>query len=113
MADGEAAFQVPGGLGIAAEGIAHQAGMPLGDEMAFVIGDDTGRFLAAMLKRVQAQNRQRAGIGMVENAEHAALFVQRVVVPDVILFANLGAGHRLPLPPVSMSLSSRWRSLAP
>ena len=48
------------------------------------IGDDAGRFLAAMLQRMQAQHRQRAGIGMAENAEHAAFLMQRVIVPDVI-----------------------------
>ena len=46
------------------------------------IGDDARRFLAAMLERMQAQHRQRAGIGMAENAEHAALFMQRVAVED-------------------------------
>ena len=45
-----------------------------------VIGDDAGRFLAAMLERMQAEHRQRGRIGVPENAEHAALLVQRVVV---------------------------------
>ena len=67
-------------MGIAAEHIAHQPGMALGDELALVEGDDAGRFLAAMLQGVQAQHRQGAGIGMAENAEHAAFLMQRVVV---------------------------------
>ena len=66
------------------------------------IGDDAGGFLAAMLQRMQAQHRQRAGIGMAENAEHAALFMQRVVVQIPDMFAL--AGHRLPFPPVSDEL---------
>ena len=52
--------------------------MALGDEMAFVEGDDAGRFLAAMLERMQPQHRQGPGIGMAVNAEHAAFFMQRV-----------------------------------
>ena len=83
--------------------------MALGNEMAIVGGDDAGRFLAAMLQRVQAQNRQRTRIGMVENAEHAALLMQRVPIPKMIVLA----GHGLPLPPVCTSLSSAWRSVAP
>ena len=54
--------------------------MALGDELAVVVGDDARRFLAAMLQRVQAQHGQRARIGMAENAEHAALLVQRIVL---------------------------------
>ncbi len=103
MADGEAALEVPRRLGIAAESVAHQAHMALGDEVAIVIGDDAGGFLAAMLQRMQAQDRQRAGIGMVENAEHAALFVQRVIVPDMVALA----GHRARFPPVSTRVSQR------
>ncbi len=112
MADGKAALQIARGLGAAAEGVTHQTHMALGDELAFVIGDNACRFLAAMLQGMQAQHRQGAGIGMVENAEHAALFMQRVLVPDVI-GRRLGAGHHLPFPPDSTSLSSACRSLAP
>ena len=52
----------------------------LGDKMAFVIGDDARGFLAAMLQRMQPQHHQRAGIGMAENAKHAALLMQRVAI---------------------------------
>ena len=54
--------------------------MTLGDELHAVIGDDAGRFLSAMLKRVQTKDGQRAGVGVAEDAEHAAFFVQGVVV---------------------------------
>ena len=54
--------------------------MALGDELHAVIGDDAGGFLAAMLQGMQPQHRQRAGIGMAENAEHAAFFMQGIVV---------------------------------
>ena len=58
--------------------------MALGDELALVIGDDARGFLAAMLQRMQAEHSQCAGIGMVENAKHAALFMQRVLIPNAI-----------------------------
>ena len=44
-----------------------------------VEADDAGRFLAAMLERMQSERRQRRGIGMVEDAEDAALLVQPVL----------------------------------
>ncbi len=47
--------------------------MALGDELAVVVGDDSRRLLAAMLERVQTQHRQRARIGVAEDAENAAL----------------------------------------
>ena len=90
--------------------------MALGDELAIVVGDDAGRFLAAMLKRMQAQHRQRAGIGMAENAKHAALFMQRVCIEHMVVLNLRLAGHGLLFPPVpvaSTSLSSARRSLAP
>ncbi len=87
--------------------------MALGDEMAVVIGDDAGRFLAAMLQRMQAQHGQRAGVGMAENAKHAAFLMQRVA----IVRDESQIGSSWPViglfPPVSTSLSSAWRSLAP
>src|ERR1041385_2866874 len=107
MADGETAPKILAGGRIAAKGIAHQPSMAFGDELTIVIGDNARRFLAAMLERMQPQHRQGAGVGMVENAKHAALFMQRVLIPHMFAFA----GHRSP--PVCTSLSSAWRSLAP
>ncbi len=37
-------------------------------------GDDAGGFLAAMLERVQAERGDGGGVGMAEDAEHAAFF---------------------------------------
>ena len=64
--------------------------MALGDELPAVEGDDAGGFLSAMLQRVQAEHGQRAGIGMAENAEHAALLVQLVVDRARVLKASHG-----------------------
>src|SRR6202012_5322090 len=108
VADGKAALQVLCGRGIAAEHVAHQAHVALGGEMSVVEGDDAAGFLAAMLQGMQAQHRQGAGIGMVENAEYATFLMQRVTVPDVVQIA-----HRFAFPPVSMRSFSRCRSLVP
>ena len=62
--------------------IADQTQPPLGVEPFAVEGDDARRFLTAVLQRVQPERRQRGGLGMAENAEHAALFVQPVGVED-------------------------------
>ena len=43
-----------------------------------VEGDDAGGLLAAMLEGVQAERRDGGGIGMAEDAEHAAFLAQRV-----------------------------------
>ncbi|MEJ0044546.1 MAG: hypothetical protein WDM81_21025 [Rhizomicrobium sp.] len=114
MADGEGAFEIERAGGVlAAEDVADEARMPLRDEMALVIGDDAGRLLAAVLERMQAKDRQRAGIGVAEHAEHAAFLVELIVLK---CFAFWKARHRLPLPllPVaSKSRSSAWRSWAP
>ena len=55
----------------------------MGVELLAVIGDDAGRFLAAMLQRMEAERRQRRRFGMAEDAEHAALLVQMVVVQRI------------------------------
>ena len=49
-------------------------------EALAVEGDDAGGFLAAMLERVQAERGDGGGVGMAENAEHAAFFAQAVAV---------------------------------
>jgi hypothetical protein len=48
-------------------------------ELRAVEGDDTGRFLAAMLQRVQAECRQRRRIVMAEHAKNTAFLVEFVV----------------------------------
>ena len=57
--------------------IADEAQSPLAMEAARVEGDDAGRLLSAMLKRVQAQRRDGRRVLEVENAEDAAIFAQR------------------------------------
>jgi hypothetical protein len=54
------------------EGVAYQAEAALGMEALAVEADDAGGFLAAMLERVQAERGDGGGVGMAENAEHAA-----------------------------------------
>ena len=60
--------------------IADEAKTPLGVETRAVEGDDARRFLSAMLKRVQAESGAHCGVGVIENAEHAAIFAQAILV---------------------------------
>ena len=61
-------------------------------ELLAVIGDDAGRFLAAMLQRVQPERGQRRRVGMAEDAEDAAFVVKMVRVG--------AAGRRHPPPSI-------------
>ena len=66
---------VPGSRSITsrrAEGVADEAEPALGMEALAVEDDDAGGFLAAMLERVQAERGDGGGVGMAEDAEHAA-----------------------------------------
>ena len=47
-------------------------------EALAVEGDDARRFLAAMLQGMQAERGDRGGVGMAEDAEHAAFLAQAV-----------------------------------
>ena len=60
--------------------IADEAKTSLGMETGAVEGDDARRFLSAMLKRVQAESGAHRGVGVVENAEYAAIFAQAIIV---------------------------------
>ena len=62
------------------EGVADQAEAALGMKALAVEGDDAGGFLAAVLERVQAERGDGGGVGMAENAEHAAFLAQPVGV---------------------------------
>ena len=62
----------------AGEGVADQAEAALGMEALAVEGDDAGGFLAAVLERVQAERGDGGGVGMAEDAEHAAFLAQPV-----------------------------------
>ena len=90
MADGHVAFQ-PLDHGPRGEMVADEADAALGMEMAAVEADDARRFLAAMLERVQAKRGERRGIGMVEDAEDAALLVQPVLFEP----AQIGLSQRI------------------
>ena len=71
MADGHIAGQALDHLA-AGEGVADQAEAALGVEAAAVEGDDAGGFLAAMLEGVQSERGDGGGLGVAEDAEHAA-----------------------------------------
>jgi hypothetical protein len=58
-------------------------------ELAAIERDDTGRFLAAVLQGMQTQRRQCRGIGVPQNAKHAAFFMQRVAVEIEIIVARV------------------------
>ena len=79
MADCLLAFQRLRVRTVLAEDVAHQARMAFGDELRAVICDNSGRFLSAMLERVETQHGQGAGIGVPEHAEYRAFFVKFVV----------------------------------
>ena len=63
--------------------VADQADAAFGVEVVPVEADDAGRFLAAMLERMQTERGQSRGIGMIEDAEDAALLVQPVLFEPV------------------------------
>ena len=78
-------------------------------ELCAVIRDDARRFLAAMLQRVQAQSRQRAGFGVTENPEDTAFLVEMIVVERICgerggtAGRNNGIGHLTPCAWISWS----------
>ena len=84
MADGHVARQ-PVDHRPRGEMVADKAEAAFGMEMVPVEADDAGRFLAAMLKGVQAERRQRRGIGMIDDAKDAARLVQPVLFEPVRL----------------------------
>ena len=64
----------------AGKGVADQPEPALGVEPFAVERDDAGGLLAAMLEGMQAERRDGGGVGMAEDAEHAAFFAQAVLV---------------------------------
>jgi hypothetical protein len=58
--------------------IADQAHAPLGVEVVAIEADDAGCLLAAMLECMQAERGERGRVGVVQDAEDAALLVQPV-----------------------------------
>ncbi len=79
MPDRREAFEPLDGRAVG-ERIADEAELAFEVEDMAVVGDDAGRFLAAMLEGVQAEGRDGGGIGMAEDAEDAAFLVQGVPV---------------------------------
>ena len=73
--------------------ISDQAEAAFGIEPLAVEGNDTGRFLPAMLQGVEAQRRERGRVLMPKNAEYTALFPQLVVV--VQFERNVRTGYRV------------------
>ncbi|GIQ76537.1 hypothetical protein BraRD5C2_49830 [Bradyrhizobium sp. RD5-C2] len=49
-------------------------------EAAAVEGDNAGGLLAAVLQGVQAERGDRGGLGVAEDAEHAAFLAERVAI---------------------------------
>ena len=68
--------------------IANQPDMTLGMEGRTIIADDAGRFLPAMLQRVEAERGNRGGVAMAIDAKDAAFLVKLVVVHRVSLSAR-------------------------
>src|SRR5215469_5053936 len=106
MADARMARQ-PRDHFLGAKIFADQAESAMGMKLFTVIDDDSGRFLAAMLQRVQTQRSQRRGFGVAVDPENAALLPEMVVVPGV------GGQHatafvRAPAARHSAAASHRW-----
>ena len=93
MADGDVAGQALDHLA-AGEGVADEAEPAFGVEAAAVEGDDAGGFLAAMLQGVQSERGDGGGLGVAEDAEHAAFLAQRVAFEIVLQFDPAGRSFR-------------------
>src|SRR5262249_20921545 len=98
MAKGHVALQPADDVSLV-EVVADETEAPLGVEMAAVVSDDAGCFLAAVLQGVQAERSQRRRILVAEHAEYAAFLAQAILLarkngarrPD---FAKVGRkGH--------------------
>src|SRR6185437_6950150 len=79
VADGGAAGETFDHLA-AREGVADEAEAAFGVEAMAVEGHDAGGFLAAMLESVKTQRGNGGGVGVAEDAEHAAFLTERVAV---------------------------------
>ena len=62
----------------AGKGVADEAEPAFGVEAGAVERDDAGGLLAAMLQGVQPERGDGGGVGVAEDAEHAAFLAQRV-----------------------------------
>src|SRR5262245_51806001 len=100
MPDGDRAGQAVDHLA-AGEALTHEAHAALGVETLAVVGDDAGRFLAAMLEGVQSESCDRRGIRVAEHAEHAALLTQPVVVEAICVRSFDHFAHRVSKPSIT------------
>ncbi len=89
MSDGRCSRQPLDHLA-AGKGVADEAKPALAVKSAAVEGDDARRFLAAVLQGVQSERCDGGGLGMAENAKHAALLAQRVSFQIDIAKKRLG-----------------------
>ena len=84
VADRGITFQ-PGHDLFRAEDVADQPERSVGVEVAAVVGDDAGRFLAPVLQGVQAQRCQGGRVRVAEDGEDAALVAHAVgVIPGCV-----------------------------
>ena len=72
----------------AVEIVAHQAERPVNVELSAIEADHAGRFLAAMLQRMQAERGMRRRVRRTPDSEDATLLVQLVVIE------RMCRGHR-------------------
>ena len=78
--------------------VANKAKAALRMEPVAVEAYDAGCFLAAMLKRVKAESGKGCRIGVIENAENSALFMQPVCVDVQVLSAGCAHAGKLVQP---------------
>src|SRR5512138_2943297 len=107
---GQAVDHLPAG-----KGIADEAKPAFGMESLAIERDDSGRLLAAVLKRVQAESCDRGGVRMTKNAEDTALLAQAV---GVGIKRFIGQGHEVSIVHCHRTLalgcvssSDRWSGL--
>ena len=74
MTDGFVAFE-PFDFVFVGEYLGEQAESTMPDQVAVVVRDDTGAFLAAVLQRMQTEIGEVGGIRVSPDAENAALFM--------------------------------------
>jgi hypothetical protein len=67
-------------------------------EMGAVEADDAGGFLAAMLESVEPERGEGRSIRVAENTEHAAFFMQAVLVEpgQGLIISVIVVGHARP-----------------
>ena len=56
-----------------------EAHAAFGMEVFAIKADNAGRFLAAVLKRMETERRQRGGVGMIKDAENPTFLVEPVL----------------------------------